>query len=78
MRTYEKLTLTDGKTVILRDAAEIEFLGAACMTGVEVGSDGDEKAPIGIDERRHIIQRSLIRRSAAMRMNLKYGTLERV
>lgn len=44
-------------------------------TGIEVDRTGDEVAPPGVDERRHIIANALITRRQPMAMDLHYGIL---
>lgn len=78
MNTYTKIKLTSGKNLILRDVTRITFLGAECVTGIEVNKEGDEVRPAGADERQHIIQVTLIKRTTPMKMNLKYAELEPV
>jgi hypothetical protein len=75
MNTYTRIRI-NGKSVILRNMKEVSVLNAPCVAGVEVNREGDEVAPAGVDERLHIIQKSLITKSTPLEWNRKYGTLE--
>ena len=73
---YIRVKRVDGKRLILRDPSNINFLGVACVTGIEVNAHGDEVASGAADERQHIIQLTMIKNVTQMRWNLKYATLE--
>lgn len=73
---YERVTLDDGKRVVLRDprVKRLEKLGCDCLVGVQVDRHGDE----GLVERLHMIQVERIRRRTPLRLSLTYATLEAV
>lgn len=77
VRVYERIRV-EGKRnrIILRDPEEIEFMGAPALAGIEVNTEGEEVAPSGVDERRHIIEMSLVLERVPMAMNNHYGMLE--
>lgn len=58
-------------TVILRDPVERNGL----LTGIEVDRLGEEIAPAGVDERRHVIDAELVARRTPLRMHPLYGEL---
>jgi len=66
----------EGKRMILMNTREVEFLGQKCIAGTEVNRYGDEVAPRGVDERRRIIQLSLITERTPLVMSKKYARLE--
>lgn len=78
--TYTRLTLRDGKKVILRDmrAADAKVIGEI-VTGVEVNRHGDTKESRRggkrVDETLHIIGRSTIQSIETLVMSPKYATL---
>jgi hypothetical protein len=79
--TFERVTYRPegakrSRSVILRDPSGVMFAGSSATTGVEVGLDGSELAPAGVDERRHIIADALISKREPMTMNLHYARLE--
>lgn len=74
--SYERVRYTpDGglppKNVILRDVRQTTVF----LTGIEVNFEGDEIAPFGVDERRHVIALSAVKRRTPMDFDLKYGML---
>jgi hypothetical protein len=78
---YLKTTLVDGTQFILRVTHESPQM----LSGVEVDAEGDEVVPRGTNaegrryhQRVRHVQRSLIKRTAEMRMNPTYATLEAV
>jgi len=75
MVKYERIRF-DNKTVILRDSHEVEFMGTKCLSGIEVNNEGEEVASRGVDERKHIIELSLITKRTSLVMNNHYGILE--
>ena len=83
MTCYERVTFRTEKgrsrTVYLRQpvVAESPILGSL-LTGVEVDIEGDEVAPRGVDERRHIIGLDAVVRRVPMYMNNDFGLLEEV
>jgi hypothetical protein len=70
---YERIRF-NGRTIILRDTTESELF----LTGVEVDRTGMEVAPHGIDERKHIIDLTVITKRTPLTMNNHYGELEEV
>ena len=81
MNAYEKITYQpEGadrpKRVILHHPAPCKVFGNPCTAGTEVNEEGDEIKPRGADERRHIIQDSLIKKRVALVFSRNYGTLE--
>jgi hypothetical protein len=71
--TYRPAGATRSQTVILRDVRELDAIPA--ITGIEVDRHGDDVAPRGVDERRHIIAMELISRRRELRWDLHYGVL---
>jgi len=69
-----KVTLDDGTRFILRVTGESPLF----IRGIEVDAEGDEVVPRGAHQRLRIIDRGRIARTAEMRMNPKYATLETV
>lgn len=90
MTTYERVRykdfrvrwdgkkLRDTRTIILMNPVEVEFMGAPALSGVEVNREGEEVAPRGVDERRHIIGLDVITKRTQLVMNNHYGILEEV
>jgi hypothetical protein len=83
-RTWERVTYrpegaTRSKTIILRDPKVLGKVGGdfTILTGLEVNKEDEEVAPPGVDRREHIISFVLVRRRTPLRMNLKYGELEK-
>lgn len=74
MSTYEQITLTSNKRIILENPREryIPKLGVTCVLGTEVNREGDT----GRVERIHMIQMEMIRSRRPMQMNLHYAVLE--
>lgn len=72
--TYERVRV-QGRTIILKNPAETQFLGAPALTGIEVNREGDEIAGRGADERRHIIALTEITRRTPLVMDDRYGEL---
>lgn len=70
---YERVRFA-GRSVILRVTAESEHF----MRGIEVNKFGDEVIPRGADERLHIIQKTVIKKRTALKMNNYYAELEEV
>lgn len=72
---YELIRHRSGGSFILRDPREVVFLGSNVLTGIEVGREGDEIAPRGVDERRRVISIDLITRRTVLTWDLHYGRL---
>lgn len=75
MSHWERIRV-NGKTLILRDPQESRLLGITTLVGVEVDKFDNEVAPVGVDERRHIIEEAAITRRTPLTMNRTYGELE--
>lgn len=76
---YERVTIlpscdTPRRTVLLRIMSESDRF----LTGTEVTASGDEVIANGFDVRRHIIEKIAIKKRVMMKMNLRYGWLERM
>lgn len=82
MSTYERVRVVpDGAstgpsrsrpfTVILRDPV----VSGPFLTGIEVDREGDEVAPKGVDERRHIIMVDLVTKRTPLVMDRLTATL---
>ncbi len=77
--TYLRVRYLDDntrKTVILMDPTDVLVAGFECLSGTEVGKDGNEIAPPGVDHRRRIIANMLIYKRTPLVMNNHYGELE--
>lgn len=74
MTTYERVR-ADGKTLYLRDPVETSFLGAPALTGVQVDREGNEVAPRGVDELRHIIDLGAVTKRTPVTMDRTYAVL---
>lgn len=57
------------RTIYLEQVREMGLL----LTGIEVDKTGDEVAPRGVDERRHIIALELVTKRTPVRMDNIYG-----
>jgi hypothetical protein len=81
MTTYDRLKLRSGRTLVLRDATVIAFLGGRAWTGIVVDREGEDvvvrRDGQVIDETRQIVDVALVAKVTPMRMNLTYGRLER-
>lgn len=75
MSHWERIRV-NGKTLILRDPQESRLLGFTTLTGVEVDKFDNEIAPVGVDERQHIIEAACITRRTPLIMSRHYGELE--
>lgn len=74
MNAYERIRY-EGRTAILRDPVESEFLGETVLSGIEVNRHGDEVKPVGADERRRIIAVSLITSRTLLSWDKHYAVL---
>lgn len=77
--TYHKVTLENGKTIILQNLTTVPFrlsLTGRAITGIEVNRNGDEISHAGFDERKHIISEDAVKSVREMRFSNRYGTLE--
>lgn len=72
---YERVTYRPeggkARTIYLESPTVVGDL----LTGIEVNREGDEIAPRGYDERRHLIALALVTRREAMVMDRIYGEL---
>ena len=73
MKQYVRIKLQNKvRTFILQIISENEKF----LIGIEVDKYGDEVSGKGYDERKHIIEKTEIKRATPMQMNLFYGELE--
>lgn len=75
---YERITILPScdlprRSVLLRITNE----AGRFITGIEVNAAGDEVVAHGYDVRQHIIEKTAIMKRVVMKMNNKYGWLER-
>jgi hypothetical protein len=63
------------RTIILRDAELAKIAGYSVLAGVEVDRAGNELAPRGVDERRHLIDLALIVRRTKLVTDNHYAEL---
>ena len=73
---YEKVMFrpegeTRSRSVILKNPQ----VTGRCLTGIEVKRDGDEVTAGGADERRRVIEMTLVTRRQEMRMDVRYAHL---
>lgn len=76
MEHYEHVTFTaEGKTrrVKLRITRESDLF----LSGYEVDADAEEITGKDFERRLHLLDKTLITKRVPLRVNLKYGTLER-
>lgn len=75
MSAYERVTFCPEagkrKTVLLRRPT----VAGELLTGIEVNDQGDEVAPRGVDERRHVISLDLVCKRVPMEMDNHFGEL---
>jgi hypothetical protein len=70
---YLSVTTEDGASFLLRVTSQT----ARAIRGVEVDRDGEEVTGKGFDVRERIVEIGAIKKSVEMRMNVKYGRIER-
>ena len=77
--TYERVRYTPeggrAQTIILADVQEAVIIATDVLTGVEVNREGDEVAPRGVDQRRHVIDLNLISKRTVLTMDNHTGLL---
>ncbi len=61
---------------ILKNPRNMIFLGTECVTGISVDKEGQNIASENANQRKHIIELSMVDSVTPMVMNNKYGYLE--
>jgi hypothetical protein len=72
---YQRIRIQNGRSVILRNPRELDFLGTRVVSGVEVNIHGAEMHGRGYDTRTRVIELALIRARVDMHMDNHYGML---